>query len=315
MSIPGYKAGEDGLVYVPRSPQIVAPWVPEVRGYALDPGSPCPCLSVGIQPSTIGRNFQVEYQRCEGIKSRETVTTYTKDEWDGVSDEDSWNDAWPSMVHTEKWESTGTNNQAIFKVWNLGHPDERTETTPCPLLEKTEDEWDPGPPADNPGAATYTVEIADDITYFPDGVDVPGAGDPFEGEFAVGDAGSVTSKSEAEDFARAYKTEWRWVIDLTEWPGSSPWPPGFVFQGTVVWWEGSKEFDNDDPGVDFAGNPWGVVWDSLNIQTEEFFIDEENRRWEGTLHTSLPDTSIDGGRTRVKQILSPRLPYLFLPFP
>ena len=104
-----------------------------------------------------------------------------------------------------------------------------------------------------------------------------------------------------------FDTEWRWVIDLTGWPSSRPWPDGYVIQGFVVWTERVRL--NAETGPDEYLTPF-----SDTVMTEAFTLTEAEPRWEGEVRIASATVADEPGKTsRILNVLKSDFA-LYLPF-
>lgn len=297
---------------IPKSTPLVTSGNPTLVFGALIPGPPCPCIDIQLLPSVISRSSLTVETKCIGLQSRITTTTYVKQEnpYTGEGeDKDAWDDAWPTMTHTveEMWDGP---KKSKLTTYNAGALNEDIgDPTECGTLVVTKDEWDPGPPDDNPGIAIYDHDTVVEETEIEDGVGAPDA-DGFIGEMLGSGQGYTLSRNEADTENLIYSTEWRWRLSLDDWPAVVPWPPGLVIRGRVYWRDGTIQFDNDDPPLEddpYAGT-FGVM------KSEEFEITESERVWTGTIHSNIPPGGIAEGKTRAQAVfLETRSPIL-LPF-
>jgi hypothetical protein len=294
-------------VTVPQSTYLVTPVVPELAGGAFYPGPPCPCNPLQIPIFSESRNYYVTMTKCAGYPATRTTTlTYTKDEKPGdltEEEEADWDAAWPVITFVVKEELLSPYSK--FETWNLNSPNQtRSESGVCEFVVVSE-EWDPGELDANPGYATYTLDTEVEETEVED---TPAAdlSAPFEGEFE-GDLGTgySTSMDDDGDESTGHKTQWRWVIDLSNWPASREWPDGLVIQGTVVWQTETTTVSSDEE-VEPVKN--------TTLESEPFRIEKDDPIWRGDTRVSSPSGSPGRGKTRIQvNFLPPAFVHL-LPF-
>lgn len=279
-------------VTVPQTTYLVTPVVPILAGGAFYPGPPCPCEASSIPVFSEGRNYYVTMSKCAGYpKTRKTTTTYTKDEKPGDLDDDEeadWDAAWESIEHVINEELLS--NYSKFETWNLGSLEQsRSESGFCEFVVVS-DEWTPGEPNSNPGDATYSVntEVVETEVEDTPAADLSAN---FEGEFEGGlGTGYSTAMDEDGDESTGRKTEWRWVIDLSNWPTSREWPEGLVIEGTIVWQTETTTISSDEdvPPVE-----------STTLETESFRIEKDDPIWRGEPRVSVPSGSPGRGNSRI----------------
>jgi hypothetical protein len=296
-------------VTIPASPALVTPVVPEFKGGALVPGPPCPCLETPIPLYIEARNYYVTMTKCSGFPSvRTTTTTYTKDEKPSdltEEEEESWDAAWgPTITHTT--EDKLARDYSKFETWNLGSVDQsRSESGFCEFI-RTKDEWTPGELDANPGYATYTPTTEIEET---EPADVPAAdlSADFEGEFESGlGNGYSTAMDDDGDSSTGSKIQWRWVIDLTNWPASREWPDGLVIEGRVVWHSVTTTISNDDDLLEPIRE--------TSVQSEPFSIEKSDPIWRGDARVSEPFGAPGRGKSRVEMNFVPAAFAHLLPF-
>lgn len=293
-------------------PYLVASANPIFAAGALIPGVPCPCVKIPLSVGVSARNYQRTENSC-GVEERTTIITKTKNEFPGGDSAAlaSWNAAWGTITETLIEVNEGPPYSA-YTQWFYG-PDstegEDEETDPlCGMLEG-ETTYDPGPPEENPGNATYSSTTEIEETFF----DIPGNPDTvsFRGEFANSVNQSVAQTSLEGDpegpSSNRFDTEWRWVIDLTGWPSSRPWPAGYVIEGFVVWTERVRL--NAETGENEVLTPF-----TDTIMTEAFALTEEEPRWEGEVRIASATVVDEPGKTsRILNVLRSDFA-LYLPF-
>lgn len=283
-------------VTTPETSPLVVPVVPDVYGYALVPGVPCPCPDNLFPLVVLSRTYQVTHTRCDGPSRRVTTTTYSKDPYSGSGGTlAEWEAAWPEIIHTVEEEIP--TDRASVKGWNLASPGQaRTDATEtCGSLTVVADTWDPGELADNPGIATYTddTDVVDTDTPLVGGPDLSEA---FEGDFEAGlGNGYSAGQSIDGDESTGYKSEWKWQIDLSNWPTDRDWPTGFELKGSIVWIE---ETD---------GEPLPRV--------EPYHLTAAAPVWTGLVNTDVPPGDPEPGESQVRVHYVPAEYHPLLPLP
>jgi hypothetical protein len=141
-------------------------------------------------------------------------------------------------------------------------------------------EWSPGPPEDY---AAFYSEIGSETLDVEETVDA-NVSESFDGEYTLVSNFATIAVNEDSTKMVASKSEWYWVLDLTEYQVLDSWPDDFAISGTLVWDEVTTRFPFDDSAPQTSRQRF----------SENFTVSKAERIWEGALHQTMPPAGEPG---------------------